>query len=517
MTPLRIRVAMLAWLWWAVAGGALAQAEAPVAPELSRQALQADLVVLRDALEALHPGLERYTTPAQRKQAYTALADAWSRDQSLRDAHIALARFTAFLRCGHTYANFYNQPEDHQRLLYESGSQRVPFAFRWVDGEMVVTQNHSGHEDLAPGARVQAVDGVPTATLLKRLLPLVRGDGHNDAQRFALLEVQGDDEYETFDVMLPWVLPSIGERMTFDVVPPRQHSSRRAEVGGLTFQQRRAFRRAPPSRDEPQWTLRREPDGLAVLTMPTWALYNSAWDWKAYLQSTFDALAKAPPSGLVIDLRGNEGGQDVGDDLLAHLITEPVTRPVPSREVRYQHVPSNLRQYLDTWDPGFMDWGTQARPLGNGRYALMRPGDVGSDRITPALPHFAGPVFVLIGARNSSATFEFAQQVQATGLATLVGQPTGGNLRGINGGAFFFLRLPRTRIEVDIPLIKQTHTPLPADAGLIPDIVVALTSQRFAEAGDPELQAVRDALTASSPCQLTSGCGQEGVTGRLDH
>ncbi|MCS3810253.1 hypothetical protein FHY19_003321 [Xanthomonas arboricola] len=62
----------------------------------------------------------------------------------------------------------------------------------------------------------------------------------------------------------------------------------------------------------------------------------------------------------------------------------------------------------------------------------------------------SGRVFVLTSADNSSATFEFARQLQRNGLATLVGQPTGGNLRGINGGAFFFLHLPNSHIEVDL-------------------------------------------------------------------
>ena len=65
-------------------------------------------------------------------------------------------------------------------------------------------------------------------------------------------------------------------------------------------------------------------------------------------------------------------------------------------------------------------------------------------------PRYTGRVWVLVGADNSSATFEFAQVVQRNRLATLVGQPTGGNQRGINGGAFFFVRLPKSGIELDL-------------------------------------------------------------------
>ena len=93
---------------------------------------------------------------------------------------------------------------------------------------------------------------------------------------------------------------------------------------------------------------------------------------------------------------------------------------------------------------------------------------------------------------NSSATFEFASAVQRHRLGTLVGQSTGGNQRGITGGAFFFMRLPKSGIEADVPLIGQfpvTTAPLP-DAGLEPDVRVATTAADIAAGRDPELEEV---------------------------
>jgi hypothetical protein len=82
--------------------------------------------------------------------------------------------------------------------------------------------------------------------------------------------------------------------------------------------------------------------------------------------------------------------------------------------------------------------------------------------------------------------------VQRRRLGTLVGQPTGGNQRGITGGAFFFLRLPKTGIEVDVPLIGQfpVAATLPPDAGLAPDVLVRPTIEDIASGRDAELEAV---------------------------
>jgi hypothetical protein len=59
------------------------------------------------------------------------------------------------------------------------------------------------------------------------------------------------------------------------------------------------------------------PDGAAILRMPTWTTFNSHWAWKPSLTEHLDAMAARPATTLIVDLRGNEGGDDeVGDEIL---------------------------------------------------------------------------------------------------------------------------------------------------------------------------------------------------------
>lgn len=89
-----------------------------------------------------------------------------------------------------------------------------------------------------------------------------------------------------------------------------------------------------------------------------------------------------------------------------------------------------------------------------------------------------------------------SETVQQNKLATLVGQPTGGNQRGINGGAFFFLRLPNSKIEVDLPLIGYFPDGEPADAGLLPDLLIEPKVEDIARGVDTELSVLRERLAA---------------------
>lgn len=109
-------------------------------------------------------------------------------------------------------------------------------------------------------------------------------------------------------------------------------------------------------------------------------------------------------------------------------------------------------------------------------------------------PQVTAPVAVLTSAQNSSATFQFASLVKSTGLGTLIGETTGGNRRGINGGAFFFVRLPESGIEFDLPLIGYFPSGTQPDAGIEPDLPVSNSAADIAAGYDRVLETARKAL-----------------------
>jgi C-terminal processing protease CtpA/Prc len=245
-------------------------------------------------------------------------------------------------------------------------------------------------------------------------------------------------------------------------------------------------------------------DGSGYLKMPTWALYDSKWNWKQWLNTHLDEAVNQNAPSLILDLRGNEGGDDVGNEILPYLIDAPINLSSMRRLVRYRSVPKELNAYLDTWDNSFRDWGSAAKdlaepwptaPAGVKYLKLTRSDDDPSgDVIKPSGKRFKGSVFVLIDATNRSATFQFAQAIQKHKLGTLVGEPTGGSQRGINGGAFFFLRLPHSGIEMDLPLIGTFPATSAPDAGVAPDILVRTTAADVATGRDAGLLAVMRAL-----------------------
>ncbi len=464
-----------------VAGSAVV---APGASARSRgESWAGDIAILRDAYETLHPGLYRYATPRQVSARFDALARAWARPQTQAEAYLSLSRFLATVRCGHTYANFYNQSEAVQVALFDN-TRLVPFHFAWLGERMVVTANQSSDQRLHPGTEILSIDGVAAARILHTLMSFARADGGNDAKRRALLEVRGYDRYETFDVFYGLLFhPARQLRIRARSLDGRTHAF---VADAIDLATRRAAMHAAP-RDEAAWTLSFPQPQTALLTMPTWALYNSDWNWRAFLDAGFVEMAQRGVVKLLVDVRGNEGGDDCGDEIIARLIDAPLQRQADERLVRYRQTPPRLDPYLDTWDDSFRNWGADATPGREGFYALR--GDTDGDSIAPKGPRFRGDVIVLTDAQNSSATFQFADCVQSNRLGRLFGAPTGGNQRGINGGAFFFLRLPASGLEADLPLIGRFARATRPDAGLTPDFMINLVAADIAAGRDAALEA----------------------------
>lgn len=463
----------------AIPGAALAATE-----DLPAGALAEDVRALRRVYERLHPGLLRYLTPTEAAAAFDRLEANAGPVRSVEAAYLALSRFLARVRCGHTYANFYNQRRAVQVRLFER-PDRLPFHFLWLGRRMVVTADPTG-TGIAPGSEIVGLNGRPAGGVLASLLAVARADGGADGKRRRLMSVQATDGYESFDVFHSLMFGA-RDRHVLDVVGP-DGRTRTAVLDGISLDARRAQRRvAGPDGDQPAWTMERRGDA-AVLTMDDWGLYDSGWDWRGWLNVEMDRLIADHVSRLVIDVRANEGGIDCGDVLAARL-TARTLRPAPvHRLVRYRRIPEDLRPLLDTWDRSFDDWGDAAVPFDDRFYSLERGLEVDGE-ITPKGARFEGEVMVLIGPQNSSATFNFAQLIQRERLGRLIGETTGGNLRGINGGAFYFVRLPATGLEVDLPLIGQFSPEPQPDAGVQPDVVAPQTAEAIAAGRDLAMEA----------------------------
>jgi hypothetical protein len=477
-------------------------AQAAGGQRLSAAQARGDLQLLQHGLNTLHPALHRRATAAQLDAAFDAAQQAVAAGSTAAGLFLLCSQIAAAVNCGHTWASPLRARADLRQRLFE-GRDKLPFTLQWVQGRALVTA--SATPAVAAGSELLAIDGRPVAEIAAALLPLLRADGQHPgavAHRWAQLSSAASPAAgAAMDWLFPLrFAPRNGRwRLTLRSQPLQAGSpTRSVTVAATTLAQRQRL----ISMAARPWAFEREPD-TAVLRLPSFDFSQSDFKTEAFLARTFAAMRPLPY--LVIDLRGNDGGDPaIARQVLAHLLREPYSPPAVRLESAFEQVPADLLPHLGTADRRAFDLRGQASALPGGRWALPAPA---AQPVVPVAAPYAGRSVALVGAPNGGTGFLFARDLQRSGAAALLGEPTGGHLQGLNDGPLAWLTLPASGVAVDIPL-RASHTVAdpaedagepPPDHGVLPELPVPTRFEDAAAGIDTALEAARSLIAGWRP------------------
>jgi hypothetical protein len=323
--------------------------------------------------------------------------------------------------------------------------------------ELVVQGNWStqeGHDKISSGALVKQINGQATSRLLDDLE--LYGHGETEELRRHML-----------GVMFPsWLSAVKGWSDTFRL-EIEQDGSRRSvliSAGDSWTSDALASQAEAPS-------LRDLGGGTWLLDLPTFDVDDDPASYRTAIDKAFSTLRDAKASGLILDVRGNTGGQsDAGAQVIRFLADKPINQV------------SRARERLNQGNRGIFGY--------KGRVGDMREMDLSRDGLIKPAPkseRFNGNVVLLVDAMTYSAGILFATTLQDHGLAVLVGRPTGGFAN--QTGNMESITLPNTGLEAFIPA-RIFVRPNGDDrlAPVIPDILNPLGEA----AGDADLRAAME-------------------------
>jgi C-terminal processing protease CtpA/Prc len=213
-----------------------------------------------------------------------------------------------------------------------------------------------------------------------------------------------------------------------------------------------------------------------------------------FIDEVFARLKHESIPGLVIDARDNTGGgDDVWRPLVQHFADKPFSAYAGSRFRVSQRIKD--KKGREEFINGYGDraWET---PAGTWIDYRTEPDDLTPPSDSPL--RYTGPVCVLAGPRTFSSGMSFIAAVKAYGLGTVIGQETGGRVKGF--GQWVEFALPRTKMTIAVSTKEFIGAvDVPYRRGVPPDIAVGddPAALRYS-AGDAAYQEAVRVLRAKS-------------------
>lgn len=469
--------------------------------ELTKKQMQDDLAILKRSLTTLHPGIYRYITPAT-LEAEFAKTEAELKDSAPEGRFFVLvSQLLNKLNCGHTYTNPYNQNDALKTRLF-GGRTNLPFYFDIVDRRFFITANASSAK-LAAGTEIISINGVAVSMIIDRLLSVTKADGLNTLEhRINSIGLsRGEAErYALFDMYFPLFFPMKDEVLDVEILPAGATQSKKISVLAMTKAERTeemSKRLGPTAAYEDEWKFEIRSDGIGYLKMGNFLTWRfKKFKFEQFLADAFTQLKERNVRELIIDIRGNRGGSmDPGFAVARHLANRELPRyALSKRLVRNVAAAPDLANFVTTYDDSLIAAlkaglkPEQYRRIDENYFEIL--GRENYPAVTPVPNSFSGKAYLIVDPGNASAAFQFADYIQSNDLATVVGQSTGGNKQGINGGNYLFLSLPTSKVEVDIPIFFGSRGSDKKDEGVIPDIQVKRRPSDIAAGIDREIEAI---------------------------
>ena len=436
------------------------------AQELNPEQMREDLRIFREGLERFHPEMYRYTDRTTFEKHFSSIESSIKSPMSQRDFYKLLRPVLADLKDGHV--KWIVQGKDQHYGFFEENL--FPLSLYFGQGKVKVL-GHFGGEKIPVLAEVKSINGEPVESIREKLLSgLTYGDGESPGGKYYQLNRLFSAYYST----------EYGVSDSYTVELTTNGKTSKWEGKGVSKDQIEA---ASKEADEP-FTFKMTNGWTGIMKINRFFTYKGEPDFKQFLKNSFESLENEGITNLILDLRGNEGGNEkFGIELYKYLAFEEFeyydfVTTKPNQKVDFENYTSKVFRFANSFSK---------EKEGVYKFTLAP-----SKTEKPHKNAFAGNLIILIDGQSFSVTTEFASRVKSDGRATFLGQETAGGAEVNSSGFFTIITLPHSKIDLGVPRLgfhmAGLDPKMDKSRGIIPDEILAPTAEDLLSGKDPVME-----------------------------
>lgn len=435
-----------------------------LAPRLAAQNLNEtqaleDIAVLQTNLKRFHAGLNRFT-PADSLDYYFELVKSRMGDeQQVADFYKEITFLLNKVRCGHTRSSMPAMANDG----FKNTHLFLPLSVVYLGDKLYIDDFLTNEGALKKGEEILTINGLSVKEINRRIFDHHSSDGLINSSKYRLTERYFRYYYQLY------VSPD-ADRYAL-TIRDLDGQLRRATISGESWDQLKALARPDPESAVLNLKHRSDYSYMKIGTFVSYYLNNAGLNYDEFLENSFSELKEKRVSNLILDLRGNGGGDDNYGARLVSYFADEAFRYFERIEVTddytgYGSVSQNAGRNLMTSHKGLSVW----RPQAN---------------------RFEGRVYVLTDGWSFSTCADVATVLHHHKWATFLGEETGGGYDGNTSGNSKTLTLPHSAISINLPMWMYTTANLGHafyGRGVIPDYPIIPSVQEFVAGRDVVLE-----------------------------
>lgn len=413
------------------------------AAKFTPEQLREDFEVLRQSLEGGQPGLYRHTGKDELDRLFSEAEGSLGRPLEVGEFYRVVAPLVAAVRCGHTNVSLPDAVKEQNGTRVAS----FPLLVKIIDGGIFVWRDLTDRGGRLAGKEILSVNQVPAAQIVAAMLAAAGGDGNIQTSRVKRIEAWNFVERLT---------PLTGLRAPFEltVLDSGGHPEQIRLDGldlptlGRNWEDWFPKDRRRPAAGELEFIDGGNVARMALREFGGFVDEEQKRGLGEFFQDSFRQLAAERTKVLILDLRGNDGGDDrLGTLLLSYLLGRPFEhyKDIVAKETSF-----SFGRGLFGRTRVRLSYKTERR--GDGLHHVIDYPNLGV--LQPSSPTFSGKVYVLMDGGSFSTTAEVISQLHSHGRAEFVGQEAGGAYDGNNSGTIARVTLPNTRLTLHVPLMS---------------------------------------------------------------